>query len=232
MLNKSKIIEKLVPSALAVQEYFNIRASICTAQVILETGWLRHCSGNNLFGIKWTPRCGYESNEIRTHEWIDGVRTPQICLFRKYKDYGESFKDYAELLTSLNRYKPVISAPDYKSACYELYRCGYCTDPNYTKKLINIIEENKLYKYDNVSTVEEDNSVNPILALQINLNKLCITDYDNCALVEDGILGPRTKSSMDKFSEICGLNYKSYTEEDILKFTAIVLSYISYSNRS
>ncbi|WBW98839.1 glycoside hydrolase family 73 protein [Oceanirhabdus sp. W0125-5] len=228
MLNKPKIIETLLPYAEEVQKKFNLLPSVCIAQAILETGWLRHCSGNNIFGIKWTRNCGYDFNEIHTYEWIDGVKTPKICLFRKYKNYSESFNDYGNLLTSLRRYDPVVSAGNYKTACNELYRGGYCTDPQYPKKLISIIEENELFKYDPVKTTEEIKNANPILILQINLNKLKIPDYENKPLATDGILGPKTRSSIKHFREICCLDDSFSGEEEILVLTKIILNYNTY----
>lgn len=116
MLNKKEIIKKLVTHALEVQSKYNLLSSVCIAQAILETGWLRHYSGNNIFGIKWVKGCEYDFNKIHTYEWIGGVKTPKICLFRKYDDMAESFNDYGNLLKSLKRYTPVLSSNDYEEA--------------------------------------------------------------------------------------------------------------------
>ena len=45
-------------------------------------------------------------------------------------------------------YKDVLGEADYKKACEKIYKAGYATDPNYPKKLINIIEEYNLDRFD------------------------------------------------------------------------------------
>jgi len=212
MLNKSKIMSKLLPS-------------VIISQAILETGWLRHCKGNNIFGIKWTRNCKFEFNEISTYEWIDGVKTPKICLFRKYKNYSESFSDYAKLITSLKRYRPVVAAPNYKVACKELYNCGYCTDPEYPVKLISIIQNNELYKYDPTPLLCDHEGTNNIELLQFYMNQLNILDYEDKPLVVDGIMGPRTKSTVEKFIQFCSINIINSDIEDILKITGAIINY-------
>ncbi|MBW9159479.1 glucosaminidase domain-containing protein [Clostridium tagluense] len=60
---------------------------------------------------------------------------------------GNSILDHGKLL-SFTRYKSVITSKDYKDACQNVYNSGYCSDSEYPKKLMAIIEENKLYIYD------------------------------------------------------------------------------------
>lgn len=123
-MNKSQTIQKLLPGAKLTYERFNILPSITIAQAILETGWLRYFKGNNLFGIKWTKNCGYEIQQLKTHEWINGVKTPMICKFKKYKSIDDSLIDHGKLLAHSKRYKPVLLSKDYKEACRNLYSCG------------------------------------------------------------------------------------------------------------
>ncbi|MCM1992785.1 glycoside hydrolase family 73 protein [Oceanirhabdus seepicola] len=136
MCFKSKVISLLLPYAKKIDEKYSLLPSVTIAQVILETGWLKYCKGNNLFGIKRTRKSGFEYEELQTYEWINGVKTPMMCLFRKYNSYEDSFDDYAELLSKASRYIPVINSKDYYEGCHNLYTCGYCTDPDYPNKLI------------------------------------------------------------------------------------------------
>jgi len=161
MFNKSEIISLIVPYAEMIHKKYSLLPSVIISQALLETGWLRHCKGNNIFGIKWTRTCGYDYSELQTYEWINGIKTPMICLFRKYPNYEDSFTDYARLITTAKRYLPVVKATNYKKACNELYNCGYCTDPQYPIKLISIIEENKLYQYDPI--IKPDCFVLPLI---------------------------------------------------------------------
>ncbi|AIE59099.1 hypothetical protein BMMGA3_03195 [Bacillus methanolicus MGA3] len=77
------------------------------------------------------------------------------AAFRKYPSYYESLEDLARLYTNgvswdRNKYKPIIGETNYVMACKKVQECGYCTDPNYAAKLINIIEKYDLHKYDKV----------------------------------------------------------------------------------
>ena len=50
------------------------------------------------------------------------------------------------------RYKPLykLKKNDYKAWAYGLKKAGYATDKKYAEKLINIIEELGLHKYDRI----------------------------------------------------------------------------------
>ena len=138
----------------AIQDYrtSNVLPSITISQAILESGWGKSylaTEGKNLFGIKVGDWRG-EIIALPTKEYIKGNWITVYANFRKYRNYGESIKDHSELLNK-SWYLPVIQAKDYKGQAKALQSCGYATDPNYANLLIQIIEENKLYQYDNVS---------------------------------------------------------------------------------
>ena len=70
--------------------------------------------------------------------------------FRKYKNPIESYKDHSEFLTTRGRYSFLFrySIRDYVKWAKGLSKAGYATDPKYADKLIKIIEEYKLWKFD------------------------------------------------------------------------------------
>jgi hypothetical protein len=206
-MNKTQIIKDLLPGALLSYKKNNILPSLTIAQAILETGWLQHVKGNNIFGIKWTKGCGYEVQELNTHEWISGVKTPMVCKFRKYNSLEDSLIDHGKLL-GFSRYKSVISSKNYKEACDNIYKSGYCTDIEYPEKLISIIEDNKLYIYDAAPRSEISNNVSgeDIKYLQKCLNLMKIRDVNNNALVIDGFSGPLTISAIKKLQQILNLS--------------------------
>lgn len=127
-----------------------IPASITLAQGILESG-----SGNstlaryanNHFGIKchvgWTGETFIQDDDAKNE------------CFRKYEEAEESFKDHADFLKSRSRYAFLfeLSSTDYKGWAYGLKKAGYATNPKYAETLIQIIEENELYKYDRVVSI-------------------------------------------------------------------------------
>ncbi|HEY8890170.1 MAG TPA: glucosaminidase domain-containing protein, partial [Clostridium sp.] len=177
------------------------------AQAILETGWLQHVKGNNIFGIKWTAGCGYEVQEFNTHEFISGVNTPLVCKFRKYDTLESSILDHGKLL-SFTRYKSVITSKDYREACQNVYNSGYCTDNEYPQKLITIIEQNKLHVYDSTpkSEIAKNTTSEDIKYLQKCLNFMKIRDASNKALVIDGFSDPLTISLTKKLEQILNLS--------------------------
>ena len=147
-LEKQKIvvdyIEKYASIAMINMEEHKIPASITLAQGILESGAgqseLAKMS-NNHFGIKchndWTGEKVYHDDDQK-----------QEC-FRKYKSPELSFEDHSQFLKK-ERYQKLYEyeITDYKSWAKGLKECGYATDPNYAKRLIEIIESYDLSLYD------------------------------------------------------------------------------------
>ncbi len=134
----------------AVKDYARSKVlpSLTIAQAILESGWgqsglTREC--NNLFGIKGKYKG--EGKVYRTREVYNGKETFIDAEFRKYPSFEGSIQDHNDLLMK-PRYKKVVAAKDYKTACIEVQKAGYATDPKYAELLIRIVESNKLQEYD------------------------------------------------------------------------------------
>jgi len=134
-------------SGLAVKQKdkYMIPASITLAQGILESGAglseLARAS-NNHFGIKchsdWTGERIYRQDD-----------TPKDC-FRKYKTVEDSYEDHSKFLQQYSRYAVLFTYDmrDYTAWAKGLQTCGYATDKGYANKLIQLIEDYELYKYD------------------------------------------------------------------------------------
>jgi len=197
-MKKTDFINSIVDGALRGQRDYGILPSLTIAQAILESGWgISELSqrANNLFGIKafsdWTGK----RITLETTEWYNNVKIVVNADFRAYDSFNESIEDHNKLL-SYSRYKPLREETDYKVACKKIYECGYATDPEYSGKLIKIIEDNKLYNFDRVNTRAVD--ADKIIKFQKLCNNLNIKDYEGKSLIEDNILGPRTRSSIAK----------------------------------
>ena len=126
------------------QRKYKIPASITLAQGLLESqagkGRLAK-EGNNHFGIKchgWTGRKIYHDDDARGE------------CFRRYSNASESFKDHSLFLTGRDRYSSLfdLKTTDYKGWARGLSKCGYATDKAYASKLIKLIEDYDLHKYD------------------------------------------------------------------------------------
>ncbi len=132
---------------LAIEEMnrSGIPASITMAQACLEsadgTSLLAEKS-NNHFGIKcksnWTGKKVYYDDDEKNE------------CFRKYKSVEESFYDHTDFLMNNPRYSFLfqLAPTDYKNWAHGLKKAGYATANHYDKRLIEIIEEFKLYRLD------------------------------------------------------------------------------------
>ncbi len=133
-------------SELAVAEMYRsgVPASITLAQGLLESRYgLSELAvkGNNHFGIKchnWNGKKMYHDDDRRGE------------CFRVYDSPEESFRDHSDFLRYRDRYRFLfdLEPTDYEGWAHGLKKAGYATDPAYPKKLIKLIEDYELYRYD------------------------------------------------------------------------------------
>ena len=134
-------------ATLAVEEMYRsgVPASITLAQGLLESRYgLSELAvkGNNHFGIKchnnWNGKKIYYDDDAKGE------------CFRKYPSPEQSYRDHSDFLRYRDRYKFLFdyNTTDYKSWANGLKKAGYATDPAYASKLIRIIEDYRLYEYD------------------------------------------------------------------------------------
>lgn len=154
-------IEEVANEAIIFKEEYGIMPSITIAQAILESNWGQ--SGlarneNNYFGIKGTSDAPQYNTREYTDEWIEIEAS-----FRSYDSWEDSMEDYAKLLAngpSWNDelYQDVIGAEHYEEAAYALKEAGYATDPTYPEKIISLIEQYELDRFDEEIIEIEDNT--------------------------------------------------------------------------
>ncbi len=142
---REEYIQKYYPLAISEMERSGIPASIILAQGCWESqngNSELAIDGNNHFGIKckreWTGKRIYHDDDAR-----------QEC-FRKYARAEESYQDHSNFLMNSTRYSFLfkLDPKDYASWARGLKQAGYATDPIYAERLIKIIEDYKLYEYD------------------------------------------------------------------------------------
>lgn len=143
----------MVPGAIVTYAKFAVLPSITIAQGILESNWGRTSPGNNIFGIKATTSWKWKTQKLKTKEWNGKKTISVVTNFRAYDSIENSVLDHGVLLTA-SRYSAVRSESNYKIAAIALQKAGYATDPNYAKKLIRIIEDYKLYAYDDEKLIQ------------------------------------------------------------------------------
>ncbi|URZ87954.1 glycoside hydrolase family 73 protein [Floricoccus penangensis] len=153
-VSKEEFIKDIAPAAQNVQRSYGIRASLIMAQAILESNFGQSdlaSKYNNLFGVK----AGTTDKHIKleTKEYIDGKWITIKDDFAWYDSWSDSIIAHAKLMREgvdwdKNLYEDVIAADNYKDAAKSIEDAGYATDPTYADKLIEVIEQYKLYEYD------------------------------------------------------------------------------------
>ncbi|MBN1790958.1 MAG: glucosaminidase domain-containing protein [Bacteroidales bacterium] len=122
-----------------------VPASITLAQGALESGdgnsTLARIA-NNHFGIKchndWNGKKIYYDDDAKNE------------CFRKYPSVEDSYRDHSDYLREKQRYAFLFELDllDYKGWARGLKKAGYATNPSYASKLIEIIDEYGLHRYD------------------------------------------------------------------------------------
>ena len=134
-----------------------IPASIILGQGVLESqygmGRLAKIA-NNHFGIKWTSAKDGEYVLLKDDD-RDASGSLIQSRFIKYKSTEESYVHHTDFLMTRSNYKRLFTfdRTDYRNWAKGLSECGYATDPEYTLKLINIIETYNLQQYDTPSVL-------------------------------------------------------------------------------
>lgn len=143
---QERYVQQYWPIAVKEMKKSGIPASITLAQGLLESnaGESRLAvKNNNHFGIKCFSRTckrGHCSNfEDDSHK----------DFFRIYDSAEASYEAHSYFLKK-DRYKGLFKfgTKDYKSWAHGLKKAGYATDPYYGDKLINLIQDLRLYKFD------------------------------------------------------------------------------------
>lgn len=143
--NCKNYVKRYAKIALEEQKKFGIPASITLAQGLLESnaGDSRlSVESNNHFGIKCRRKCrGCTCRNYTDDDIYD--------MFRVFDTVWESYREHSKLLQG-DRYKKLLrlDPTDYESWAHGLKKAGYATDKRYAYKLIKIIEELKLYRFD------------------------------------------------------------------------------------
>ena len=142
---QEKYIDEYSAIAVREMERSGVPASITLAQGLVESrAGLSPLAakGNNHFGIKchndWKGKRMYQDDDAKGE------------CFRVYPTAEQSFRDHSDFLRYRDRYKSLfdLKPTDYKAWAYGLKKAGYATDPAYPVKLIKVIEDYQLYRFD------------------------------------------------------------------------------------
>lgn len=151
-LSREEYIRRYQLLAIEEMNRSGIPASITMAQGCLESGNGNSelsVMSNNHFGIKC--KTGWRGPKV----YYDDDRRNEC--FRKYTSVEESYIDHTNFLMDNPRYADLfkLEHTDYKGWARGLKKAGYATASDYDKRLIKIIEENKLHRLDLKMTFNE-----------------------------------------------------------------------------
>ena len=137
-------------AAMEQQQRYGIPASVTLAQMAFESFWGKSTLasvGNNYFGIKCSRDWLAAGKPYSLHN--DDCPNEKFC---NYNSVEESIEHHSRLLMS-DRYKRChrYSETDYHNWLLGIKAAGYATDPDYVKKLEDMIKRYKLYLYDRLA---------------------------------------------------------------------------------
>jgi flagellar protein FlgJ len=144
------------PAAQAGDRATGVPASVTLAQAILESGWGRGAlarEDHNLFGMKCFGSPGDHAIGCRDYATFECSPTggcfDMNATFRAYADVEDSYRDHGDLLANWSRYATAMKhADDPRRFAREIHKAGYATDPKYADKLIGIMDDYDLYRFD------------------------------------------------------------------------------------
>lgn len=143
-------IEYIAPAAQKICPKYNLPASVCIAQAILESGWGKYCVGDyNYWGRKWGGWGNYAV--YSTDEYINGEWVTINAKFQSYDSLEQAVEDWCQLIREEPCYAPARDAwhapwilTDFVNALAGVY----ATDPGYANKVMDTITYNNLMQYD------------------------------------------------------------------------------------
>lgn len=145
----SPFVRGIAQSAILSGKESDVLPSVIIAQAMLESDSGRSelaANACNLFGVK--GKYNGQSYWMDTQEYDENGKQYTVpAEFCKYPSWLESIVDHGNFLQT-SRYSKVRNNADYVSATQELYKAGYATDPDYAKKLQEIIRAYSLTQYD------------------------------------------------------------------------------------
>lgn len=159
--SRASFLRTAGPKARSSFRATRVPASVILAQAILESGSGRFTAGaNNYFGIKaqgvdtvagvygW-GRFAVACVHQPTDESEGGTMVRQIAQFRAYRTMRASFVDHGRFLRDNPRYRTAFRySRDPRRFARAIQRAGYATDPGYATKLIALMKQERLGRWD------------------------------------------------------------------------------------
>lgn len=126
---------------------YRLYPSTVLAMAALESGY--NLNAETLFGIKG------EGQVLDTTEYIDGKYVNVKDSFKLYPSISASVQGLYDLM-QIERYHPACECVEWEEECRQIQKCGYATDPNYSDKLINIVNSYQLTMFNGLDKLAEE----------------------------------------------------------------------------
>jgi len=142
--------------------------SVLIAQAVLETSYGKSklsADHHNYFGIKAGSTWKGETVNMSTGEVFNGQSVIIQDNFRSYLNPEQSIKDRINWMKDEDLYKQVELNHTAEDQARAIQQAGYATDPNYSNKIINLIDRYDLKQFDK----NRDNMKNLSIAISILL---------------------------------------------------------------
>ena len=152
---------------------YRLYPSTVLAMAALESGY--NLNADTLFGIKG------EGQVLDTTEYIDGNYVNVKDSFKLYPSISASVQGLYDLM-QIERYHPACECVEWEEECRQIQKCGYATDPEYSDKLISIINSYQLTMFnslDNMLVNEEETPENTVQNESEEITEYTVQSGDN-----------------------------------------------------
>lgn len=130
---------------------YRLYPSTVLAMAALESGY--NLNAETLFGIKG------EGQVLDTSEYIDGKYVNVKDSFKLYPSISASVQGLYDLM-QIERYHQACECVEWEEECRQIQKCGYATDPEYSDKLINIVNSYQLTMFNSLDKMSVENIEN------------------------------------------------------------------------
>ena len=152
---------------------YRLYPSTVLAMAALESGY--NLNAETLFGIKG------EGQVLDTTEYIDGKYVNVKDSFKLYPSISASVQGLYDLM-QIERYHSACECVEWEEECRQIQKCGYATDPEYSDKLISIINSYQLTMFnslDNMLVNEEETPENTVQNESEEITEYTVQSGDN-----------------------------------------------------
>lgn len=152
---------------------YRLYPSTVLAMAALESGY--NLNAETLFGIKG------EGQVLDTTEYIGGKYVNVKDSFKLYPSISASVQGLYDLM-QIERYHPACECVEWEEECRQIQKCGYATDPEYSDKLISIINSYQLTMFnslDNMFVNEEETPENTVQNESEEITEYTVQSGDN-----------------------------------------------------